>query len=1104
MSEFELFQAALEIDDPVARQQFLTSSCHADAALLSRVEALLTSHEGQSRFLQIPVVEQIADVSERGAAATMAVGSGSTHDDEPDATAVHGRGAATMTELSDEADDEIPLGYLEPSSKPDSLGRLGHYEVLEVVGRGAFGTVLRAFDEKLHRVVAIKVMAPELASTSPARKRFLREAQASAAIRHEHVVSIYAVEEKPIPYLVMEYIPGQTLQQRLDERGPLEILSVLRLGRQIAEGLAAAHAINLIHRDIKPGNILLETGVQERVKITDFGLARTVDDASLTQSGMIAGTPMYMAPEQALGKKLDQRADLFSFGSVLYQMVSGRPPFRAPTALAVIKRVAEEAPRPISEIIPETPQWLCDIITKLHAKNPDDRYQSAREVADVLADCEAQLKANAKLQDFSRIPQAKRAKSAPWPWFTAGSVLGAMVLFGLIFITLTNKDGTKTTIAVPVGSSVSVDAGKDGRIDVSVTNPIESPPSQRTSLPGSPAEGQSPDQNWVQLFNGQDLTGWKTQPDAPGHWEVKDGILMGSQRPSVLFSERGDYANFHLRADVKINQGGDSGIIFRSGFENPPGKEAWPLGPIGGYEAEIHKQPTYTRRTGTVLALRRNAPLYLGKMTDDSLTRPDEWFTLEIIAEQNRFLTKVNGVVAANCSDPLDGDSSGHIALQVWNPKTIVQFRKIEIRELPATQPVSDDFVPLFNGQDLTGWKTTAELPGQWEVKDGILTGRSQQSYLYSERSDFANFHLRMEVKNNGLGDSGLYLRAPFSLRHGPRAGQTQPSSGYEINLFNRPVPLGTISEIVKGAPQRILCRAVDNTVYWAGEWFILEVIANENHFITRVNGQETINCRDSASRYARGHLALALYNSQSVVQFRKIEIKELPPPAPSATPAPQPQFYPAEEWIDVLPLIDPSLDKWDMRLTGQNDWRIEQGELLVGSADDKPCKLLLPLDADFFPSFEWELEVTRRKGDQGFNLNFPTANGDTPLSIDFPTKPGVFVRHARSGIMPINEAPFIETGKRITIRIEVRRQQAGDKISVWNNDVSVGTWTGDRNELASGNNEGYEHRRRLSLWIHGGGNEFVFHRIRVRPLDGGNAESLRPAPSAAPIPVSN
>src|SRR5438128_5028683 len=141
--------------------------------------------------------------------------------------------------------------------------------------------------------------------------------------------------------------------------------------------------MGLIHRDIKPANILLENGV-DHVKITDFGLARAADDASLTQSGFIAGTPMYMAPEQAQGDALDHRADLFSFGSVLYVMCSGRPPFRASTTLAVLKRVTEDTPRPISEIIPEVPRWLCDIIAKLHAKKPEERFQTAKEAADVL------------------------------------------------------------------------------------------------------------------------------------------------------------------------------------------------------------------------------------------------------------------------------------------------------------------------------------------------------------------------------------------------------------------------------------------------------------------------------------------------------------------------------------------------------------------------------------------------------------------------------------------------------------------------------------------------------------------------------------------------
>jgi serine/threonine protein kinase/formylglycine-generating enzyme required for sulfatase activity len=415
MNERELFLAALDIDDPAERQTFLQDACSDDSKLLRQVESLLASHGAQSRFLGIPVVRQLTlePIADSGATVLL---SGEVGDDvQGQTSSSDAEKANVMASDGDESCDEIPLSYLAPSSRVDSLGRLGHYEILEVVGSGAFGTVLKGFDEKLHRVVAIKVLAPEMASTSPARKRFLREARSSAAVRHDNVVSIYAVEDEPIPYLVMEYIPGQTLQQRLDGTGPLSIQEVLRIGKQIAEGLAAAHAQELIHRDIKPGNILLDTSVNDHVKITDFGLARTADDASMTQSGMIAGTPLYMAPEQALGQKLDQRADLFSFGSVLYQMLSGRPPFRAPNTVAVLKRVVEDAPRPIQEIIPEVPQWAGELIGHLHAKDPNQRYSSAREVSDILAQCLADVQEGRQ----PRIPTPSMADTVVRPAFSA-------------------------------------------------------------------------------------------------------------------------------------------------------------------------------------------------------------------------------------------------------------------------------------------------------------------------------------------------------------------------------------------------------------------------------------------------------------------------------------------------------------------------------------------------------------------------------------------------------------------------------------------------------------------------------------------------------------
>jgi serine/threonine-protein kinase len=297
--------------------------------------------------------------------------------------------AAAQPETTPVPNDD--LDFLAPSDWPDSLGRLGSYEVKGILGRGGMAVVLKAVDPALNRSIAIKVLASHLAVSGASRQRFLREARAAAAVVHEHVVGVYAVEEAGgLPYLVMEYVPGRSLQERLDRQGPLTLAEILRIGMQAAAGLAAAHSQGLVHRDVKPANILLENGV-ERARLTDFGLARAVADAALTQSGVVAGTPYYMAPEQARGETVDHRADLFSLGSTLYAMCTGHPPFRAESALAVLRRVSDDEPRPIAEINPEIPAWLSTIIGRLHAKAPDQRFQTAAEVAKLLGACLAHI-----------------------------------------------------------------------------------------------------------------------------------------------------------------------------------------------------------------------------------------------------------------------------------------------------------------------------------------------------------------------------------------------------------------------------------------------------------------------------------------------------------------------------------------------------------------------------------------------------------------------------------------------------------------------------------------------------------------------------------------
>ena len=235
-------------------------------------------------------------------------------------------------------------------------------------------------------IVAIKALAVVLAASATARKRFVREAQAAAAVNHDNVVDIYAVEEAGARSLSRHGVCRRNLAGReAAARRPAGAEEILRIGLQTAEGLAAAHRQGLVHRDVKPANILLENGVQ-RVKITDFGLARAVDDASLTQAGIIAGTPNYMSPEQARGARLiDRRSDLFSLGSVLYAMCAGQSPFKASTSLGAMKRVCDDTPPPLTEINPDVPGWLSSLVERLLAKNPDDRYQTTAEVVDLLS-----------------------------------------------------------------------------------------------------------------------------------------------------------------------------------------------------------------------------------------------------------------------------------------------------------------------------------------------------------------------------------------------------------------------------------------------------------------------------------------------------------------------------------------------------------------------------------------------------------------------------------------------------------------------------------------------------------------------------------------------
>jgi WD40 repeat protein/formylglycine-generating enzyme required for sulfatase activity len=359
----------------------------------------------------------------------------------PSASVVPPPGAATIDQAPARAAKEQRFDFLAPPQAPDELGRLGPYRVLNVLGSGGMGVVFRAEDPQLARMVALKALLPGLLTSEGARERFLREARAAARIKHDHIVSIYQVgEDRGALYLAMELLEGESLEARLAREGKLPVSEVLHLGRQIALALAAAHKTGLIHRDIKPGNIWLESlseprtsvsgsplpdgrSPDSRVKILDFGLARaTSESAQLTQQGAIIGTPAYMAPEQGQGKKLDARCDLFSLGCVLYRMATGEKPFRGNDVISTLMAVATETPRPPQMLEPGLPRALSDLIVNLLAKEAADRPASAQIIVDKLDQI---------AQEFARPAPARPRKRGPALAAAAGFL--ALLAAGIVF-----------------------------------------------------------------------------------------------------------------------------------------------------------------------------------------------------------------------------------------------------------------------------------------------------------------------------------------------------------------------------------------------------------------------------------------------------------------------------------------------------------------------------------------------------------------------------------------------------------------------------------------------------------------------------------------------
>jgi hypothetical protein len=258
---------------------------------------------------------------------------------------------------------------------------LGQYQIVEEIGSGGMATVYRAYQATLNRYVAVKVLGGQLAKDDTFRKRFAREAQAVAAISHPHILPVYDFgEQEGIAYIVTELVEGGSLKERLGQ--PLDPGLASRIAHEIAQALDFAHRQGVVHRDVKPGNILVAK--DGRTRLADFGIAKMVAGTQYTQTGTSVGTPAYMSPEQGRGEEIDGRSDLYSLGIVLYEMVTGRTPFRADTPLAVLHQQVFSAPPAPRELNPRIPRRLEKVILKALEKKPGDRFRTGREMAQAL------------------------------------------------------------------------------------------------------------------------------------------------------------------------------------------------------------------------------------------------------------------------------------------------------------------------------------------------------------------------------------------------------------------------------------------------------------------------------------------------------------------------------------------------------------------------------------------------------------------------------------------------------------------------------------------------------------------------------------------------